>query len=339
MSHPLTEFELIQQYFSDIGFGAGSSNAVVDLGVGDDCALLSIPPKKRLAVSMDTLLAGRHFPASAQADDIAQRALAVSVSDLAAMGAQPIGFTLALSIPSVDQSWLQKFSQGLRASADYYQIPLIGGDTTQGPLSLTIQVHGLVPQMSCLRRAGARPNDLVFVSGCLGDGAAALELLQNKPTISVAQQEYLLSRFYRPKARIALGQALLGLATAAIDISDGLLADLGHIARASAVGATINSDSLPVSEAAASVLSPDKLQRGALTGGDDYELCFTAGAEHRGKLAEIANKLNVPITAIGSIGVIGNNGVIGNSGVGDRVVCQDAQGNTLEVETAGYQHF
>ncbi|MBL4827645.1 MAG: thiamine-phosphate kinase [Spongiibacteraceae bacterium] len=321
-SSSLSEFEVIQHFFSNIG-----SSAEIDLGVGDDCALLSIPNGQRLALSIDSLLVGRHFPADAAPFDIAQRALAVSISDLAAMGARPLAFTLALSLPDVDQNWLQSFSEGLRASAGHYQIPLIGGDTTKGPLSITIQVHGLLPGKAGLQRDGAQPGDRIFVSGCLGDAAAALDVLQQKIILDTNKKKYFYSRFYQPQARITLGVALLNVANAAIDISDGLLADLTHIARASSVAATVYSEKIPFSDVLVQSVNNDQALRYALTGGDDYELCFTANARHRQQLAKYADMFGVPITEIGEI----------TSGEG--VQCLDQQGCALEFAVTGYQHF
>lgn len=264
------EFELIRTYFS--GLDLGSPQCL--LGVGDDCAILSSPQSgEHLAVSTDTLNAGVHFPAGAKGEWVASRALRTNISDLAAMGAKPYGFTLALSLPSVDLQWVQSFATGLHKTAKEYALPLIGGDTTSGALSLTITVIGRVDPEQALRRDGAKLDDGVYVDGSLGDGAAALQLMEQDALIDGS---YLHSRFYVPHVNTNLSQELCGRAHAAIDVSDGLLADLDHILTASNVGAEINVDSLPVSaDAQAVAKDPDACRQWALSGGDDYRLCFT----------------------------------------------------------------
>ena len=266
---PVSEFSLIYRYFSALGGGAA-----VDLSVGDDCAILRLGEGERLATSVDTMVAGVHFPEDSFPEDIGFRAVSAAASDLAAMGARPLGMTVALTLPAVDELWLHAFSQGLASAVSAYQLPLVGGDTTRGPLTITVQVMGALPVDKAMLRSGARVGDEVYVSGSLGDAAGALSFLQGEwqPEPDVA--EYLLDRFNRPTARISLGQALLGRATAAIDISDGLLADAGHIAAASGVKIRIEPALLPLSQALASHDSHDRVILWALTGGDDYELCF-----------------------------------------------------------------
>lgn len=268
------EFELIQTFFSNLDLGSPQCL----LGVGDDCAILASPaPGQHLAVSTDTLHAGTHFPVDAKGEWVASRALRTNLSDLAAMGAVPHGFTLALSLPSVDLHWMQSFASGLHATAKEYELPLIGGDTTLGALSLTITVIGCVNPDQALRRDGAKPGDGIYVDGSLGDGAAALQLIERD---ALHDGSYLHNRFYAPNVNTSLSQSLCGHAHAAIDVSDGLLADLGHILAASHVGAEINEDSLPVSAEAKSVASDiDVCRRWALSGGDDYRLCFTMSDE------------------------------------------------------------
>lgn len=267
---PASEFSIISRYFSSLGRGDA-----VDLGVGDDCAILRLPPGQRLATSMDTLVEGVHFPEDAFPEDIAYRAVAVAASDLAAMGASPLAMTVALTLPEADDFWLTTFSEGLAAAVSEYQLPLVGGDTTKGPLAITVQVFGALPHDEGLLRSGAVPGDTVYVSGTLGDAAAGLAFVQEHWQPSPAHAEYLLARFYRPTARLALGLKLLGQATAAIDISDGLLADAGHIAAASGVKITIESAMLPLSAAIKSHSNPAEVLEWALCRGDDYELCFT----------------------------------------------------------------
>ncbi len=271
---PLSEFALIARYFSSLGRGDA-----VDLGVGDDCAILRLPPDKRLATSMDTLVSGVHFPEDAFPEDIGYRAVAVAASDLAAMGATPLAMTVALTLPEADDFWLTTFSEGLARAVSEYQLPLVGGDTTRGPLAITVQVFGALPAGAALLRSGAKPGDALLVSGTLGDAAGGLAFLQGDWQPSPEHAEYLLGRFYRPTARLKLGAELLGYATSAIDVSDGLLADAGHIAAASGVKISIESGLLPLSAALASHPDRDQALRWALSGGDDYELCFTQPTE------------------------------------------------------------
>ncbi len=325
------EFDLIKTYFTDIG-----PVADVALGVGDDCALLDIPAGHQLATSVDTLVAGVHFPADGEfpADReargvnpalIAQKALRCNLSDLAAIGAQPLGFTLALTLPKADESWLADFARGLRACAEEFSIPLIGGDTTRGAQRvLTLQVLGAVPPRKALLRSGAKPGDIIYVSGTLGDARAALDVLA-LPTAQLSDEQHdWLRRYYLPAPRLALGIALRGVASAAIDISDGLAADLGHILDCSGVGATINTAQLPLSPALQN--HPQALNF-ALHGGDDYELCFTAPSRLRTTIESIATELQLPITAIGEI-------------IADKTLSQRAgNGAITALLRSGYQHF
>jgi thiamine-monophosphate kinase len=288
---------------------------------------LDLAADQSLALSSDTFVSGVHFPEQAAPYDIARRCLAAAVSDLAAMGAKPLGFTLALTIPAVDESWLQQFSSGLRLAAEFYMMPLVGGDTTRGPLSITLHVHGSVPRSGALKRSGARPGDSVFVSGCLGDAAAALAVMQGELSVDEAQQEYFYSRFYAPEARVVLGQTLLGVATSAIDISDGLLADLGHITRASKVAAEVDLASLPLSECLRGIADQEKINQLALLGGDDYELCFTARPDQHVFLAEFSELLDVKVTEVGRVIP------------GEGVRCLGEAGIAVPVAGSGYQHF
>ncbi|MDG2048489.1 MAG: thiamine-phosphate kinase [Halioglobus sp.] len=268
------EFSLIYRYFSDLGRGDA-----VDLSVGDDCAILRLGEGERLATSVDTMVAGVHFPCDSFPEDIAFRAVAVAASDLAAMGARPLGMTVALTLPEVDELWLNTFSQGLAAAVSEYQLPLVGGDTTRGPLSISVQVMGALPMTLATLRSGARAGDQVYVSGTLGDAAGALAFLKGQWQPTPDYAEYLLDRFNRPRARLELGRALLGRATAAIDVSDGLLADAGHIAAASGVKICIETERLPLSGALRSHGCSQTILQWALAGGDDYELCFCLPAD------------------------------------------------------------
>ncbi|MGE4366407.1 thiamine-phosphate kinase [Thermomonas sp.] len=290
----------------------------VALGIGDDCALLAPPPGMQLAVTMDTLNAGVHFPADTAPADIGWKALAVNLSDLAAMGAQPAWCTLALSLPQADAAWLEAFCDGFFALAQQHGIALVGGDTTRGPLSIGIAAHGFVEPGMALRRDGARAGDEVWVSGTLGDAAGALAQWQAGAAIAPP----LRARLDRPTPRVALGRALRGIASACIDVSDGLLADLAHITRASGVGADIEADALPASDALRETFAIDAMRRLQATGGDDYELCFTAPASRREAVQALAARLRLPLARIGRI--VAGNGVH-CAGLGPVV--------------PGYQHF
>ncbi|PLW81738.1 thiamine-phosphate kinase [Kineobactrum sediminis] len=266
---PANEFTLIARYFSAYGRGAA-----VELGVGDDCAILALAPHERLATSVDTVVAGRHFPEESLPEDVGFRAVAAAASDLAGMGARPLGMTLALTLPEADELWLHSFSQGVAAAAVALELPLVGGDTTRGPLTISVQVLGALPAGKALLRSGAQVGDGVYVSGTLGDAGGGLAILEGRYQPEPEAAEYLERRFFRPLPPLALGALLLDTASAAIDISDGLLADAGHIAAASGVRIEIDRECLPLS--AALQAHPDREQAlaWALSAGDDYELCF-----------------------------------------------------------------
>ncbi|MGB5467180.1 MAG: thiamine-phosphate kinase, partial [Sedimenticolaceae bacterium] len=240
----VSEFDLIRDYFAR----ATGARADVLLGIGDDCALLRPPPGLALAVSVDTLVAGRHFLVDADPLHLGHKALAVNLSDLAAMGAQPAWATLALTLPQVDRNWLRAFMDGFAALAATHDVQLVGGDTTRGPLSITVQVHGFVDSLLALRRSGARAGDRIMVSGTVGDAGLALQLMQQNPGGGSVDSR-LSRRLDRPTPRVALGRLLVGQASAAIDVSDGLIADLGHICDASGVGARVELARLPLSPA------------------------------------------------------------------------------------------
>lgn len=268
----LSEFEVIKRYFSQ----TFPYRADVVLGIGDDAALGSVPPGMQLAIAIDTLVAGVHFPNTTSPKDIGYKALAVNLSDMAAMGAIPVWFTLALTCPSnTDEDWLAEFSYGLRELAERYQISLIGGDTTSGPLTITIQVTGFVPNQTALQRRGAMPGDSIYVTGTLGDAGLGLAAVQQQMNLPALVQKYVTARLNRPTPRLREGHTLRGIASSAIDISDGLLSDLGHILTASTVGASLYLEQLPLSSAVRDYLSPPAAWQLALSAGDDYELCFT----------------------------------------------------------------
>lgn len=293
-----SEFSLIARYFDRVR----SSRFDVETGIGDDCALLNIPEKQTLAISTDTLVSGIHFLPDIDPADLAYKALAVNVSDLAAMGADPAWLTLALTLPSVDESWLESFSESLFEQLNYYDMQLIGGDTTKGPLSMTLGIHGYVPVGRALKRAGAKPGDWIYVTGTPGDSAAGLAILQERLAVEDAtDKQYLLQRHLRPTPRVLHGQALRDLASSAIDLSDGLVSDLGHILKASNCGARIDLDMLPYSAAMTKHVDAEQAMRWALSGGEDYELCFTVPELNRGALDVAIGHLGIPFTCIGQM--------------------------------------
>ncbi len=316
-----SEFDLIREFFS---FSSSSGEGVV-LGAGDDCALLEVSAGMELAVSMDTLLEGVHFPESTAAADVGYKALAVGLSDLASMGAKPVWATLALTLPGIDRTWLRGFSEGFSSLAREQGVALVGGDTTRGPLTvITVQVHGLVPQGHALRRAGACCGDLIYVTGSLGDAALALYLMQQGTSVA----GWLQRRLNRPAARVEQGAALRGLASACIDISDGVLADLGHIFEACGAGARLELERIPLSEhyLACENALQERYQL-ALAGGDDYELCFTIPAEKKAQLERLFTRQGWRCSCIGVI----------ESQPGLRCFLDD--GSRYHPHSKGYDHF
>lgn len=293
------EFDLIARYFDRFE----SVRRDVQLGIGDDCALLTVAEKQLLAVSTDTLVSGIHFLPDISPADLGYKALAVNLSDLAAMGADPAWLSLALTLPEVNEIWLKAFSDSLFEQLNYYGMQLIGGDTTRGPLSMTLTIQGLVPAGRALTRSGARIGDWIFVTGTLGDSAAGLAAIQDRLQIADAQaRDYLIGRHLRPQPRVLQGQALRDLASSAIDISDGLIPDLKHVLKASECGARIHLDELPLSQALSSQVEVKQALRWALAGGEDYELCFTVPEINRGALEVALSHLGVDYTCIGQIG-------------------------------------
>ncbi|MGZ5084898.1 MAG: thiamine-phosphate kinase, partial [Usitatibacter sp.] len=274
MTQLTSEFDLIARHFTK-----PAGNAV--LGVGDDCALVDVTNGMDLAVSTDTMVSGTHFFPDVDPENLGHKTLAVNLSDIAAMGAMPYWAMLALTLPSVDHDWLSAFAKGFFDLAAEYNVSLIGGDTTRGPLTITVTILGQVPTGAALRRNGAKAGNDVWVSGNIGDAALAVAHRHGKVVLTEADYREAVMRLYEPTPRVALGQALRGMATSAIDISDGLLADLGHICRLSGVGATVDLGSIPVSEIGARHFNDDKALAAIVAGGDDYELCFTAPANAR----------------------------------------------------------
>jgi thiamine-monophosphate kinase len=280
---PLGEFELIERFFTR----RGATRADVRMGVGDDAAIVTPAAAAECVLALDTLVENSHFPAGMDARFVGHRALAVNLSDLAAMGAEPAWALLGLTLPSVDEQWLAGFSAGLDALARRFNVALVGGDTTRGPLTVSIALAGNVPAGQALLRRGATPGDDLWISGTPGDAAAGLAILQGHLPAQGRARDALLHRFQLPEPRIALGLALRGIATACIDVSDGLAGDLAKLCAASGVGADVESRELPLSAGLCSVVGPEARLSFALGGGDDYELLFTAPATHRAQLAAL----------------------------------------------------
>jgi thiamine-monophosphate kinase len=333
-----SEFDIIKNFFANCPAAFPSEH--VKLGIGDDAAQFTLPHSSdelRFNVSMDTLAADVHFPADANPGLIANRALAVNLSDLAAMGATPLGFTLGLTLPRSDDLWLQQFADGLTALATKHHCPLVGGNLSRGPLHIAVQVHGST-QGEGIRRNGAAVGDIVVVSGVLGDAVAALAsfalpthldtLLEfDIGSLNDVDRAYLQRAYYEPEPRVELGQACAGRVSAGIDVSDGLLADLGHICAASGVGAVLELQRLPISSVLNNMLATEKARLAALLGGDDYELCFTLAPDRLAEAQAIASELGVPLTQVGVI----------EQGSGVR--CTGEDGETVAIPQSAYQHF
>lgn len=318
----LSEFDLIARYFTRPPRPSGATV----LGVGDDCALLAPPAGMQLAISSDMLVEGRHFFPGADASLLGHKSLAVNLSDLAAMGARPLGFTLALALPQARPEWLAAFSGGLLALADAHGCELIGGDTTKGPLNICITVFGAVAPGQALRRDAARPGDDIWISGSLGDARLALAGYRGELELAAPELEEAAPRMHAPTPRVALGQALAGIAHAAIDISDGLVGDLGHVLRRSAAGAELDADSLPAGPVLAR-READLRRRFTLAGGDDYELCFTAPADRREAVIAAAARARTAVTRVGRV----------TAEPGLRLL--DADGRPLALQLSSFDHF
>ena len=312
------EFDIVRR----IRTVSGGSGRGIDLGIGDDAAVLELDRGERLVVTSDTLAAGVHFGEGDAAADIGYKALAVNLSDLAAMGATPRWCLLNLTLPSADPAWLEEFLQGFHELARTVDLALVGGDTTRGPLSITVTALGSLAGDGCLRRDGARAGDRVLVSGCIGEAALALR----GDIAGAASRDLALRALLRPMPRVRLGQALRRLASACIDVSDGLLADLGHLCEASALGAAVYLDRLPVSAPLADLHEEDRwgLQLG---GGDDYELCFCVPAQNLDKVMRLQSELGIPLTEIGVMEA------------GDRPRCLRGDGREFSPRSSGFDHF
>jgi thiamine-monophosphate kinase len=319
---PLSEFTLIDRYFRNCGV----KRMDVRLGVGDDAALLDPPAGCELVAAVDTLVEGVHFPRGCPASSIGHRVLAVNLSDLAAMGARPAWALLALTLPNIDEVWLSEFAAGFADLARSHDVALVGGDTTSGPLCMTVTILGHVPRSQALLRSGGRPGDLVFVSGSPGDAAAGLAVEQGRLNASANTAAYLRKRFLYPSPRMALCKSLRGYASACIDVSDGLLGDVGKLAHASGCGVELSYREIPVSEELVEAVGDERARELALTGGDDYELCFTVSPANVEKLRQELPPERWGYSPIGTL--------LEAPGA---VVKKD--GNVMEFSHSGYDHF
>ena len=321
----MTEFDIIKTYFAT----QTEHRPDVILGIGDDTAIVKVPAHQELAITTDSLVSGIHFLETTKPYDIGYKALAVNLSDLAAMGATPAWVTLAITLPQqlAQDAWLQDFCNGFFTLANRYQVQLIGGNLAHGPLSITVQALGFVPQHHAILRSGAKPNDLIYVTGTLGDAGLALQSLLGKETLPPEDATTLLRRLHQPEPRIATGQLLHGDAHAAIDISDGFAADLSHILEQSQVGATVYVDQLPLSYELKQSIPVEKAITLALTAGDDYELCFTIPPDKRAQLEKKLSSLPCRLTCVGTIKA--------EQGLDLRY----QNGNPYHGPISGYQHF
>ncbi|RMH18159.1 MAG: thiamine-phosphate kinase [Gammaproteobacteria bacterium] len=321
----ISEFDLIRHYFSDLSYGA----ATVITGVGDDAAIIGGDCDTNQVVTVDTLNAGVHFFADDKPEDIARKAVLVNLSDLAAMGAEPQWITLSLTLPDADQGWIKRFSQGLRSVLKDYRISLVGGDTCRGEhLSISIQASGKVPVGQAVLRSAAKPGEKIYVTGFLGDAGAGLMIRQGKiKALHPETGDYLMHRLYAPSPRISFAMSIRNMASAGIDVSDGLLADLGHILEASHVGAELDIGQLPLSKPLLAQMGLDQARNLAMTAGEDYELCFTAPAQASEKIRLLAEAQRLPVRCIGQITT--------GSGL---VASLDGQTFCLP-EQGGYRHF
>jgi len=320
MTQSNSEFDLIARHFA-----RPAANAV--LGVGDDCALLNVTNGMDLAVSTDTMVSGTHFFPEVDPEHLGHKALAVNLSDMAAMGAMPYWAMLAITLPGVDHAWLGAFAKGFFDLAEEFNVSLVGGDTTRGPLALTVTIMGEVPAGAALRRSGAKAGNDIWVSGHIGDAALAVAHRNGRVKLDEADHKEAVMHLYEPIPRVQLGQALRGLATSAIDISDGLLADLGHICRLSGVGATVELSRIPLSGIAVKHVETDAGLTAIVAGGDDYELCFTAHPNSRESIDDLQDMLGVHLTRIGQV----------RRGKGVSLLGSD--GKAVKVDGRGYDHF
>jgi thiamine-monophosphate kinase len=318
-----SEFELIKKYFQNLT----DDDSSVQCGIGDDAAVIQIPPDMEVVLSIDTLLEETHFPKDTTPSDIAYKALAVNLSDMAAMGALPKWVLLSITFPESNDAWLEQFSTGFLELAKQHSVSLIGGDMSKGPLSITIQIQGLVPIGKAVRRDGAQQDDLIYISGTLGDAGVGLDIIQQKLVVADEHETFFLNSLNRPEISIEAGLRLRDIASSAIDISDGLISDLGHILEASHVGAELKMENIPLSEAMQKCINKQDAWNYALTSGDDYKLCFTACSENHNQIIDVFKDINVSVNCIGRITE------------GSKLICLDSDGTGFDSSGSSYQHF
>ncbi|MCJ8319592.1 MAG: thiamine-phosphate kinase [Colwellia sp.] len=318
----MKEFNLIKRFFTE----QVTNRKDVVLGIGDDCALISPPERQHIAITTDTLVSGVHFPVNTSPRAIGHKSIAVNLSDLAAMGAEPAWVSLALTLPEFNEQWLTEFCAGLFELCEYYNIQLIGGDTTQGPLSITVTAQGLVPIDTPLRRSGAKAGDWVYVTGELGDAALALKHLQDEVVIESSFVEPILTKLDFPKPRVLAGQILREYASSAIDLSDGLISDLGHICHSSGVGANIVLDALPLSNILVDTLGLEQAIELALAGGDDYELLFTVSEDNKVGMETVLANAGIPLTCIGQMNT-------------SEKITTTMDNKAISINVKGFEHF
>jgi len=318
----MKEFELIKHFFTE----QTVKRKDVLLGIGDDCAVIASTEKQNIVVTTDTLVAGVHFPLDTPARAIGHKAVAVNLSDIAAMGAKPSWLSLAITMPDVNDVWLGEFCTGVFDLCEYYNVELIGGDTTQGPLSITITAQGLTPENSYLSRAGAKTGDWLYVTGDIGDAALALQQINQNVSVESEFIDAIRKKLDYPKPRVLAGQALREYASAAIDISDGLIADLGHICQASNVGANIVLDAIPLSNIMRDTLLLEDAINLALTGGDDYELLFTVSEDNKVGMETALSHAGTPVTCIGQINA-------------SQTISTTLNNKPVPIANAGFEHF
>ena len=318
----MKEFELIKHFFAE----QLVKRKDVILGIGDDCAVVASTENQDIVVTTDTLVAGVHFPLETTPRAIGHKAVAVNLSDIAAMGAKPSWLSLAITLPEVDEGWLSEFCVGVFELCEYYNVQLVGGDTTQGPLSITITAQGLTPEGKYLSRSGAKAGDWLYVTGDLGDAALALQHYKGQVSINSDYIKAIQTKLDFPRPRVLVGQSLREYASSAIDLSDGLLADLGHICKASNVGANIVLDDIPLSDGMLDTLSFDDAIDLALSGGDDYELLFTVSEDNKVGMETALSHVGIPVTCIGQINA-------------SQAISTTINSKPIPIKASGFEHF
>jgi thiamine-monophosphate kinase len=318
----MKEFELIKHFFTK----QAVKRKDVELGIADDCAVLAPIENQNIVVTTDTLVAGVHFPHQTDAKAIGHKAVAVNLSDIAAMGAKPSWLSLAITLPEVNELWIKDFCTGVFELCDFYNVELIGGDTTQGPLSITITAQGITPQDSYLQRSGAKAGDWLYVTGELGDAALALQHITGKVDIEAQAFKVIRTKLDYPKPRVLAGQMLREYASSAIDLSDGLIADLGHLCQASNVGASLVLDALPLSTIMRDSLLQDDAIKLALSGGDDYELLFTVSEDNKVGMETAMSHAGTPVSCIGQLNA-------------SHTITTTLNNKPISINTEGFEHF